>query len=149
MGNIGVYIVGQPSPFASRLALRLGEEPDVDIVGTGDGSTQVVEAVMRLRPQVVLLETDLNDQPGVDAVKGLNVSITRYPGGNFVSNYHWLEGVGPERIPRMELAWARLESNTFGTDESLAFAREIGTVPYFAVHMGNGTIGEAQRWAED
>ena len=84
----------------------------------------------------------------LEAVKGLNVSIARYPGGNFVSNYHWLDGVGPERTPRMELAWARLETNKFGTNEFMEFARAIGTEPYFAVNMGTGTIEEAQRWVE-
>jgi alpha-N-arabinofuranosidase len=84
----------------------------------------------------------------LDAVKGLNVTITRYPGGNFVSNYHWLDGVGPERTPRMELAWYRLEKNNFGTNEFVEFAKEIGTEPYFAVNMGTGTIEEAQRWVE-
>ena len=66
----------------------------------------------------------LSDERGfrkdvLEAVKDLNVSITRYPGGNFVSNYHWKDGIGPkdQRPPRMELAWARLESNRFGTDE--------------------------------
>lgn len=82
------------------------------------------------------------------AAQDLGVSITRYPGGNFVSNYHWLDGVGPERIPRMELAWARLETNQFGTNEFMEFARAIGTEPYFAVNMGTGTIEEAQRWVE-
>lgn len=97
----------------------------------------------------------LSDERGfrkdvLEAVKGLNVSITRYPGGNFVSNYHWKDGVGPkdERPPRMELAWARLESNRFGTNEFMQFAREIGTEPYFAVNMGTGTIEEAQQWVE-
>ncbi len=84
----------------------------------------------------------------MEAVKGLNVSITRYPGGNFVSNYHWLDGVGPERTPRMELAWARLETNKFGTNEFVEFARQVDTEPYFAVNMGTGTIEEAQRWVE-
>src|SRR3954453_14086439 len=28
------------------------------------------------------------------AVKGLKPTIVRYPGGNFVSNYNWLDGVG-------------------------------------------------------
>lgn len=84
----------------------------------------------------------------MEAVKGLNVSIVRYPGGNFVSNYHWLDGVGPQRIPRMELAWARLETNKFGTNEFVQFCKEIGTEPYFAVNMGTGTIEEAQRWVE-
>jgi alpha-N-arabinofuranosidase len=84
------------------------------------------------------------------AVKDLNVSITRYPGGNFVSNYHWIDGVGPkdQRPPRMELAWNRLESNRFGTDEFMVFAKEIGTEPYFSVNMGTGTIEEAQQWVE-
>ncbi len=99
--------------------------------------------------------SDLSDQDGfrkdvLEAVNGLNVTIARYPGGNFVSNYHWLDGVGPEadRVPRMELAWARLESNQFGTNEFIDFARKIRTEPYFAVNMGTGTIEEAQRWVE-
>jgi alpha-N-arabinofuranosidase len=29
-------------------------------------------------------------------IKGLNVPIMRYPGGNFVSGYNWLDGVGPK-----------------------------------------------------
>jgi alpha-N-arabinofuranosidase len=82
------------------------------------------------------------------AVKDLNVSIIRYPGGNFVSNYHWLDGVGPERTPRMELAWARLETNKFGTNEFMQFVKEVGAEPYFSVNMGTGTIEEAQRWVE-
>jgi alpha-L-arabinofuranosidase len=84
----------------------------------------------------------------LQAAKDLNVTITRYPGGNFVSNYHWEDGVGPDRIPRMELAWARLETNQFGTNEFMDYAKKLGTAPYFAVNMGTGTIEEAQRWVE-
>jgi len=84
----------------------------------------------------------------LEAIKGLNVPVVRYPGGNFVSNYHWLDGVGPERTPRMELAWQRLETNAFGTNEFVEFARAVGTEPYFAVNLGTGTIEEAQRWVE-
>lgn len=97
--------------------------------------------------------SSLSDEDGfrkdvLKAATDLKVSITRYPGGNFVSNYHWEDGVGPDRIPRMELAWARLESNRFGTNEFIKFAKKIGTEPYFAVNMGTGTIEEAQRWVE-
>ncbi len=86
----------------------------------------------------------------MEAVKGLHVSLTRYPGGNFVSNYHWLDGVGPvdQRPPRMELAWNRLETNQFGTNEFMEYCRAIGTKPYFSVNMGTGTIEEAQNWVE-
>ncbi len=83
-------------------------------------------------------------------VKDLKPSIVRYPGGNFVSNYNWLDGVGPksERIPRMELAWNTLETNQFGTNEFVAYAKAIETEPYIAVNLGTGTIEEARRWVE-
>src|ERR1044071_2099035 len=29
------------------------------------------------------------------AVRDLHVSILRWPGGNFSSNYHWMDGIGP------------------------------------------------------
>jgi alpha-L-arabinofuranosidase len=97
----------------------------------------------------------LSDSDGMrkdvlEAVKGLNVTLMRYPGGNFVSNYHWKDGVGPkdERPPRMELAWARLETNRFGTNEFMNFAKKVNSEPYFAVNMGTGTIEEAQQWVE-
>lgn len=97
----------------------------------------------------------LSDENGIrldvlDAVKELNVTITRYPGGNFVSNYNWKDGIGPkdDRPARMELAWSRLESNRFGTDEFMAYAKRMGTEPYFSVNMGTGTIKEAQEWVE-
>jgi len=99
--------------------------------------------------------SELSDEQGfrkdvLEAVRELNVSQTRYPGGNFVSNYHWIDGVGPkdQRPPRMELAWARLETNRFGTDEFMEFALKMETEPYFTVNMGTGTIEEAQQWVE-
>lgn len=100
-------------------------------------------------------ESPLADDNGfrtdvLQAVKDLNVTILRYPGGNFVSNYRWLDGVGPkeDRPTRMDLAWDVLEPNTFGTNEFMDYAREIGTEPYFAVNLGTGTIEEARRWVE-
>ena len=98
-------------------------------------------------------DSPLADEDGfrkdvIKASKDLKVTLLRYPGGNFVSNYHWMDGVGPERIPRMELAWDRLETNEFGTNEFMKFTNKIGAEPYFAVNMGTGTISEAQRWVE-
>lgn len=42
----------------------------------------------------------LSDENGfrkdvIEAMKDLNVPVVRYPGGNFVATYHWLDGVGP------------------------------------------------------
>jgi alpha-L-arabinofuranosidase len=76
--------------------------------------------------------------------------VLRWPGGNFVSNYHWTDGIGPkhERPRRPELAWGGEEPNTFGTDEFLAYCAELGTQPYICLNMGTGTLAEALAWVE-
>jgi alpha-L-arabinofuranosidase len=99
--------------------------------------------------------SSLSDQFGfrkdvVDAVKGLGVSILRWPGGNFSSGYNWKDGIGPkdQRPARPELAWNDVESNRFGTDEFLRYADMIHAEPYICVNLGLGTIGEARDWVE-
>ena len=84
----------------------------------------------------------------LEAVKGLNIPLVRYPGGNFVSNYNWLDAVGPTRRPRMDYAWQRLESNLFGTNEFVQWCKTVGTEPFMCVNLGTGTIQEAQAWVE-
>ncbi|MBI2116236.1 MAG: alpha-N-arabinofuranosidase [candidate division NC10 bacterium] len=97
----------------------------------------------------------LSDEKGfrrdvLEAVRRLRVPILRWPGGNFVSGYHWLDGVRPRenRPRRMELAWFAEESNRFGTDEFIQYCRAIETEPYVCVNMGSGTMDEAQAWVE-
>ncbi|MFW6043047.1 MAG: hypothetical protein ACOCPW_01695 [Marinilabiliaceae bacterium] len=82
------------------------------------------------------------------AAKDLNIPVLRYPGGNFISNYNWKDGVGPERPNRLELAWQRLETNEVGTNEFMQYAKKLDTEPFFAVNLGTGTIKEAQQWVE-
>jgi alpha-L-arabinofuranosidase len=86
----------------------------------------------------------------MEAIRPLRVPVLRWPGGNFVSGYHWLDGVGPieNRPRRSELAWYAEESNRFGTDEFIQYCRAIGTEPYICVNMGSGTMDEAQAWVE-
>ncbi|WP_353813411.1 alpha-N-arabinofuranosidase [Agromyces sp. SYSU T00266] len=68
----------------------------------------------------------------------LGTSLVRYPGGNFVSNYVWEDGVGPveDRPTRIDLAWRTIEPNTFGTDEFMRWARKAGVEPMMAVNLG-------------
>src|SRR5215471_14004945 len=60
-------------------------------------------------------------------IKTLAVPIMRYPGGNFVSGYHWLDGVGPKdkRPTVLERAWDSLETNQFGTNEFIAWCKLV------------------------
>jgi alpha-N-arabinofuranosidase len=83
-------------------------------------------------------------------LRELRLGVLRWPGGNFVSNYHWTDGIGPKdaRPRRPELAWGGEEPNTFGTDEFLAYCAELGTEPYICLNMGTGTLAEALAWVE-
>src|SRR6266404_4815304 len=81
----------------------------------------------------------------MDEIRHLGVPIIRYPGGNFVSGYNWLDGVGPKQDrPRvLDKAWNALNSNQFGTNEFLAWCNAAGTQPLLAVNLGTGTPEEA------
>ena len=84
------------------------------------------------------------------AIKDLNVTLLRWPGGNFSSNYNWRDGIGPrdQRPARLEMAWGTIESNRFGTHEFLNYAEMLGTQPYLCANLGTGTWAEAQQWVE-
>ena len=86
----------------------------------------------------------------LDAARKLNVTLLRWPGGNFSSNYHWMDGIGPRdrRPPRLEMAWGTVESNRFGTHEFLNYAGLLGTHPYICTNLGTGAWTEAQQWVE-
>ena len=61
----------------------------------------------------------------------MHVTAVRYPGGNFVSAYHWEDGVGPkEKRPRkLDLAWKAIETNEFGTNEFMKWAKKADVQP--------------------
>ena len=77
-------------------------------------------------------------QDVIGLIRELDMPITRYPGGNFVSGYNWEDGVGPreQRPARLDLAWASLEPNSFGTDEFMDWCKVAKTAPMIAVNLG-------------
>jgi len=83
-------------------------------------------------------------------VKELNVSVIRYPGGNFVSGYNWEDGVGPvqQRPVRLDLAWGTKESNRFGTNEFAAWAKKVNAEVMMAVNLGTRGAEAARNLVE-
>ncbi len=83
-------------------------------------------------------------------IRQLGVPIIRYPGGNFVSGYNWLDGVGPKTSrPRvLDKAWNSIESNQFGTNEFMAWCKAAGTAPLMGLNLGTGTAEEAAALVE-
>ena len=86
----------------------------------------------------------------LDALRRLRFTAMRYPGGNFVSGYHWLDAVGPkESRPRTrDLAWQSIDTNQFGPNEFLELCPRMGWTPMMAVNLGTGTAEEAKDWVE-
>src|SRR5687767_5263245 len=83
-------------------------------------------------------------------VKGLNVPIIRYPGGNFISGYNWLDGVGPKskRPTVLERDWNSLETNQFGTNEFIDWCKVVGSEPLLGFNLGTGTPEQAVAYVE-
>jgi alpha-L-arabinofuranosidase len=86
----------------------------------------------------------------LEALRKMRYTAMRYPGGNYASGFHWLDGVGPRthRPKIRELAWQSLEPNEFGTDEFVKLARRMGWTPMMTVNLGTGTPEEARNWVE-
>ena len=83
-------------------------------------------------------------------VKELGVPIVRYPGGNFVSGYNWLDGVGPkaQRPVVLDRAWNSIETNQFGTNEFIEWCGMVGAEPLLGMNFGTGTVEMAVAYVE-
>lgn len=95
----------------------------------------------------------LSDEHGfrldvIETMRELQPPVVRWPGGCFVSSYHWLEGVGPDRRPFYDKAWRVTDPNTFGTREFVQWCRAIGAEPYICTNAGTGTAEQMSDWVE-
>ena len=88
-----------------------------------------------------------------EKIKQLKPAFIRWPGGNVAQDYRWMLGAGPrdERPTWTNLSWKNeTESNDFGVDEFVAFARAAGAEPSITVNVegAGATVEEAAAWVE-
>jgi alpha-N-arabinofuranosidase len=90
------------------------------------------------------------DPDVIRMLKDSHLPVLRWPGGNFVSAYHWRDGVGPaEKRPTLpNPSWGNVEPNLFGTDDFIAFCQAVECEPMICINAGNGTPEEAAQWIE-
>ncbi len=86
----------------------------------------------------------------LELVRKLKVPVVRYPGGNFVSGYHWEDGTGPRELRprRQELAWSTIEPNWVGIDEFQEWAKRADTEVMMAVNLGTRGVEDARNLVE-
>ncbi len=101
-------------------------------------------------PGSPLADSDGFRKDTLEIIRQAGVPMIRYPGGNFVSGYDWLDGVGPKknRPTRLDRAWDTIETNQFGTDEFMLWCKNAGTEPLLAVNLGSGTAQHASELVE-
>jgi alpha-L-arabinofuranosidase len=131
------------------LTIPAGEPDDVSyqFTITADSPGQFVLKHAFLRPADHINGADPDV---VRLLRQAHLPLLRWPGGNFVSTYHWRDGIGPveARPTKPNYAWGAIEPNTFGTDEFIEFCRAVGCEPMICVNAGSGTPNEAAQWVE-
>lgn len=90
------------------------------------------------------------DPQALTQLRELNTGWVRWPGGNYASDYHWTDGVGPRdlRPSTPNPSWPGLNPNFVGTDEFLQLGERLGFDVMITVNAGSGTAEEAARWVE-
>lgn len=130
-----------------QLPTELPEKQAYKFSVTTNGAGQFVLARILLRPSDHI---EGADPDVIRLLKESHLPILRWPGGNFASTYHWQDGIGAvaKRPSLPNYAWGGIETNLFGTDEFIAFCRQVGCEPMICVNAGSGTPEEAAQWVE-
>lgn len=119
------------------------ENGALEITGTGSGNFHVgavslmpADNVDGFRPDTIAL------------LRQLHSGMWRLPGGNFLSDWNWYDGIGDrdKRTPMFDYAWNAMQSNDVGLDEFMTLCRLIDVEPYITVNAG---FGDAHSAAEE
>lgn len=129
-----------PFTFAAQANTAKGA---LEITGTGKGDFHIgtislmpADNVEGFRPDTIAL------------LRELHSGFWRLPGGNFLSDWSWYDGLGDrdKRAPMFDYAWNAMQPNDVGMDEFMTLCRLIGTEPYVTVNAG---FGDAHSAAEE
>ena len=119
------------------------EKGTLEITGTGTGDFHIgtvslmpADNVQGFRPDTIAL------------LRQLHSGFWRLPGGNFLSDWSWYDGIGDpdKRPPTFDYAWNAMQTNDVGLDEFMTLCRLIGVEPYITVNAG---FGDAHSAAEE
>src|SRR5512132_2946565 len=67
--TIRLLVVDDHAVVRSGLRMLLENERDVEIVGEASSAAEAIEAAMKLRPNVILMDIGLPDLSGIDATR--------------------------------------------------------------------------------
>jgi len=103
---------------------------------------------------VSMVRADLDEggfrKDALEVTRRIKPTCIRWPGGLFVSDYHWMDGIGPrdKRPARLNRSWLACTNNDMGIDEFVGLCRKLNAEPYICVNVGTGSPEEAAALVE-
>lgn len=76
MGRIRTLIADDTALLRHLLSAQLSREPDIDVVGVASDGDEAVDAALRLRPDVVVMDLEMPGRNGTQATEAI---VTRLP----------------------------------------------------------------------
>ncbi len=70
------------------------------------------------------------------AAAALHPAVIRWPGGSFIGDYRWKDGIGPQSKRNGKNGWDEWDPLSFGIDEFITFTRKMGAEPVIVVWTG-------------
>jgi alpha-N-arabinofuranosidase len=112
----------------------------VEITGTGSGNFHIGTVSLMPAENIDGFRSDT-----VALLRQLHSGMWRLPGGNFLSDWNWYDGIGDpdKRPPMFDHAWNAMQTNDVGLDEFMTLCKLIGTEPYITVNAGFGDAHSA------
>ncbi len=87
----------------------------------------------------------------IEGIRECGLTSFRWPGGCCAEKYHWQDGVGKDRMPRMHFANDNnngIWDMSFGTDEFMELCRLCDMEPMLVANVTTGTVAEFREWYE-
>ena len=83
-------------------------------------------------------------------IRPLNLTMNRFPGGNYTSTFRWEDSIGPkkDRPRRAEVAWQCIETNEFGLNEFADWSQINGSDVMMTVNLATRGVLEAMDCVE-
>jgi alpha-N-arabinofuranosidase len=129
-----------PLAFTSQADAKTAS---LEITGTGTGDFHIGTVSLMPADNVQGFRPDT-----IAPLRQLHSGMWRLPGGNFLSNWNWYDGLGDidKRPPMFDHAWNAMQTNDVGMDEFMTLCKLIGVDPYITVNAG---FGDAHSAAEE
>lgn len=93
----------------------------------------------------------------MEDMKTIGATLLRWPGGNFAGEYRWQDGLLPVDMRGPLQSFMEIETHPYthgydthemGTDEFIAFCREVGAEPFITINPVWNTPEENAAWVE-